>query len=130
MATAPFHRYKQIWSQLTLVNKVLCRHYSPGPSSNTVTIPVLPKSLQSTALRSCHDDLSGGHMGYEKTLYKLWQEAYWVNMSQDVEQYCRQCNKCNASKPPINPKIYKSYGRFLLVADPSAETVTYGVPVN
>ena len=97
---SPFHRYKQIWSQLTFVNKVLCRHYSPGPTSNTVTVPVLPKSLQSTALRSCHDDLSGGHMGYEKTLHKLWQEAYWVYMSRDVEQYCRQSNKCNAFKPP------------------------------
>ena len=39
-------------------------------------------------------------MGYEKTLHKLQQEAYWVYMSRDVEQYCRQCNKCNASKPP------------------------------
>ena len=97
---SPFHCYKQIWSQLTFVNKVLCRRYSSGPTSNTVTIPVLPKSLQSTALHSCHDDLSGGHMGYEKTLHKLQQEAYWVYMSRDVEQYCRQCKKCNASKPP------------------------------
>ena len=36
-------------------------------------------------------------MGYEKTLHKLWQEAYyWVYMSQES----RQCNKCNAFKPP------------------------------
>ena len=97
---SPFHHYKQIWSQLTFVNKILYRHYSPGPTSNTVTVPVLPKSLQSAALRSCHDDLSGDHMGYEKTLHKLQQEVYWVYMSGDVEQYCRQCNKCHASKPP------------------------------
>ena len=39
-------------------------------------------------------------MGYDKTIRKLQQEAYWVYMSRDVEQYCRQCTKCNASKPP------------------------------
>ena len=47
-----FHYYKQIWSQLTYFNKVLCRCYSPGPTSDTIIIPVLPKSLQSTALLS------------------------------------------------------------------------------
>ena len=100
MATVPLSSLKQIWSQLTFVNKVLCRRYSPGPTSNTITVPALPKSLQSTALHSCLDDLSGDHMGYEKTLHKLEQEAYWVYMSRDVEQYCRQSTKCNASKPP------------------------------
>ena len=57
-------------------------------------------SLRAAALHRCHDDPSGGHLGYEKTLHKLQQEAYWAYMSQDVEQHCRQCTKCNASKPP------------------------------
>ena len=101
---SPFRRYKQLWSQLKLVNGVLCRRYSPGPTSNTVTVPVLPKSLQAAALHGCHDDPSGGHLGYEKTLHKLQQNAYWVYMSRDVEQYCRQCTKCNVSKPPAPPR--------------------------
>ena len=96
----PFHRYKQLWSQLTFVNGVLCRRYSPGPTAKTVTVPVLPRSLQAAALRRCHDAPTAGHLGYEKTLHKLQQEAYWVYMSRDVDQYCRQCSKCNASKPP------------------------------
>ena len=36
-----------------------------------------------------------------KSLHKLHQEAYWVSMSHDVERYCRECVKCNESKPPI-----------------------------
>ena len=35
-----------------------------------------PKGLQVPALHRCHDDPSGGHLGYEKTLHKLQQEAY------------------------------------------------------
>ena len=77
----PFHRYKQIWSQLKFVDEVLCRCYSPGPTSNTVTVPILPKGLQVAALHRCHDNPSGGHLGYKKTLHKLQQEAYWVYMS-------------------------------------------------
>ena len=96
----PFHCYKQIWSQLKFVDGVLCRCYLPGPTSNTVTVSILPKGLHVAALHHCHNHPSGGHLGYEKTLHKLQREAYWVYMSRDVEQYCRQCDKCNASKPP------------------------------
>ena len=96
----PFHHYKQLWSLLTFVNGVLCRRYSPGPTAKTVTVPVLPRSLQAAALHHCHDAPTASHLGYEKTLHKLQQEAYWVYMSQDVDQYCRQCSKCKASKPP------------------------------
>ena len=96
----PFHCYKQLWSQLTFLNGVLCKHYSPGPTAKTVTVSVLPRSLQATALHHCHDVPTTGHLEYEKTLHKLQQEAYWVYMSRDVDQHCRQCSKCNASKPP------------------------------
>jgi len=33
-------------------------------------------------------------------LRKCQQEAYWVYMAKDVEEHCRQCVKCNQSKPP------------------------------
>ena len=96
----PLHRYKQLWSQLHLVSGVVCRRYHPSSSANMVTVPLLPPNLQIDALRRCHDDPVGGHLGYEKSLHKLHQEAFWVSMSRDVEQYCRECVKCNESKPP------------------------------
>ena len=70
-ANCPFHRYKQIRSQLKFVDGVLCRCFSPGPTANTVTVPILPKGLHVAALHHCYDDPSGGHLGYEKTLHKL-----------------------------------------------------------
>jgi len=41
-----------------------------------------------------------GHQGTEKTLEQLRQEAYWVNMARDVEQYCRECAPCQQAKLP------------------------------
>ena len=84
---SPLHRYKQLWSQLHVIDGVVCRRYHPRSSANMVTVPILPPQLQ--------DDPSGGYLGYEKSLHKLHQEAYWVSMSRGVEQYCRECVKCN-----------------------------------
>ena len=51
-------------------------------------------------LHSCHDASSSGHQGVNKTLARLWQEAYWVGMAEDVEVYCRKCIKCQQAKLP------------------------------
>ncbi|KAL5505959.1 hypothetical protein EMCRGX_G007511 [Ephydatia muelleri] len=42
---------------------------------------------------------TGGHQGWQKTLHKLRREAYWVNMAQDADQHCRECNICQRTKP-------------------------------
>ncbi|KAL5474399.1 hypothetical protein EMCRGX_G026341 [Ephydatia muelleri] len=36
--------------------------------------------------------------GTKGTLHRLRQQAYWVSMAQDVEQHCRECQKCQSSK--------------------------------
>ena len=90
----------QTVGQLTLVNGVVCRHYAPGPTSDTLTVPVLPSSLHHRALLRNHDAPSAGHQGADKTLERLQQEAYWVGMSADVERYCRECTRCQQSKLP------------------------------
>ena len=57
----PLHRYRQLWSQLVLVDGVVCRRYKPDALSTPVTVPVLPESL-----RDNHDDVSAGHFaGYK-----------------------------------------------------------------
>ena len=47
-----------------------------------------------------HDVPAAGHQGREKTLERLRQQAYWVNMSQDVEKHCSECQTCQRSKLP------------------------------
>ena len=89
-----------IWPQLILVDGVVCRHYTPGPTSERVTVPVLPPCLRHRALQCAHDAPSAGHQGTNKTLERLRQEVYWVGMSADVDRHCRECTICQRSKLP------------------------------
>ncbi len=96
----PLRRYGQLWTQLTLVDGIVCRRYAPGPSSDVVTVPVLPTSLREQALHRNHGIPSAGHQGVDKTYLRLRQEAYWVNMAGDVQQHCYACNPCQRAKLP------------------------------
>ena len=95
----PFSRYHQLWSQLKLREGVVYRTYIPGPTSQAITVPVLPACLRKEYLTLCHDSTTGGHQGWHKTLHKLRMEAYWVNMAQDADQHYRECNICQRTKP-------------------------------
>ena len=96
---SPFSRYHQLWSQLKLRESVVYRTYIPGPTSEAITVPVLPARLCKEYLTLWHDSATGGHQGWHKTLHKLRMEAYWVNMAQDANQHCRECNICQWTKP-------------------------------
>ena len=97
---SPLKRYRQLWSQLEVVQGIVCRTYTPDPAGDSVTVPVLPQPLRQQALQSSHDTPSAGHLGVDKTLHRLRHEAYWVSMAGDVETYCRQCTRCQQSKAP------------------------------
>ena len=96
----PLQRYRQLWSQLRVVDGTLYRHFAPGPTSESVTVPILPASLRKQALLQNHDAPSPGHQGPDRTLERLHQEAYWVNMARDVEKHCRECTTCQQTMPP------------------------------
>ena len=96
----PLRRYKQLWSQLTLEDDIVCRKYSPHLGSDVISVPVLPASLHQSALHWNHDIPTAGHQGFDKTLQRLRSEAYWVNMARDVDAYCRQCTMCQQAKLP------------------------------
>ena len=93
------HRYGQLWSQLAVIDGIVCRHYQPVPAADPVTVPVVPACLQQQAMMRAHDAPSAGHQGKAKTLHRLRQEAYWVNMAKDVDQYCQVCITCQRTKP-------------------------------
>lgn len=100
----PLRRYRQLWGQLQVANGVLCRQYNPDPTSQSVTVPILPVSLRQQALSRNHNLPTAGHQGPDKTLQRLRHEAYWVGMAQDVESHCRQCTRCQQSKLPTPRK--------------------------
>ena len=77
-----------------------------------MTVPILPTKLNEGALKQNHDDApAAGHQGPEKTINWSRQEAYWVGMAQDVEQYCRKCQKSKFSMPQRAPLVNMPIGR-------------------
>ena len=71
-----FQRYIQPWHQLSLINGVICRNYCPSPTSENVTVSLIPPSLKQKVLHQAHNISSAGHQGYHKILSCLKQEAY------------------------------------------------------
>ena len=94
----PFSRYRQIWSQLRLQNGLVCRQYTPGPSGESVVVPLIPASLRSLLIQQSHDAPGAGHLGPDKTAGRIRPVGYWVGMLQDIETHCRQCHICQSSK--------------------------------
>ena len=70
------YRYLQLWTQLLLVDDILCSCYSPGPDSELITVPVLPRALQQDTLYQAHDIPGTGHEGHNKILQKLRLSVY------------------------------------------------------
>ena len=58
-----WRRYAKLWSQFVIVDGVICRKYAPGPTTEMVMVPILPKSLQQRDLLQCP---GAGHQGYKK----------------------------------------------------------------
>ena len=97
----PIRKFSRIRSQLCVVDGVLCHKYTPGPLEKEKIVPIVPLSLQPTALKANHDIISSGHQGVEKTLQRLKRTAYWIGMAKDTELYCRSCMVCQRSKLPM-----------------------------
>ena len=51
----PLSRYRQLWLQLMLRDGIVYQNYSPGPSSVSVTVPLVPAALQPLFLAQCHE---------------------------------------------------------------------------
>eukprot|EP00731_Ephydatia_muelleri_P021178 Em0013g905a len=97
----PLRRFLQLWSQLVIHDGIVCRKYRPAPTCEPIMVPILPISMHIQVLRDCHNAPSAGHMGTQKTLDRVRQEAYWTNMARDVDMHCRECEECQKSKLPI-----------------------------
>ena len=99
------HRYGQIRSRLLIIDGVVCRSYHLDRTAEPVIVPVLPPSLRQQALFQVHNIPTAGHQGTVKTLQRLRQKAYWVNMAKDVDQHCQECMKCQQTKPTAPKQV-------------------------
>lgn len=61
-------------------------------------LPVVPRSLVWSLINHVHTELK--HLGYEKTLDKLYDQYWFPQMSKYVRKFLDSCIVCQASKGP------------------------------
>ncbi|XP_069981706.1 uncharacterized protein [Penaeus vannamei] len=59
---------------------------------------VIPKPLRTDVLNIAHD--ISGHLGVNKTYYKILAHFYWPKMKRDVGYYCQSCHICQVNGKP------------------------------
>lgn len=59
---------------------------------------VVPKQERSTVLSRLHDEPTAGHLGVQKTLYRVQEHYYWPKMRQDISKYVSHCRTCQQTK--------------------------------
>ncbi|UYV74060.1 K02A2.6-like [Cordylochernes scorpioides] len=96
---------KTLWSQwdsLSIDDGLLKRIWESADGRSKTMQLVGPKIQVPNVLREIHDGVSGAHFGINKTLKKVRERFYWVYYHEDVERWCKECDRCAASKGPKN----------------------------
>ena len=91
---------KHLWlnkSQLVIKNGVLYYKWLSVGDQESLKL-LIPQKLKQEVLRMCHDSLFGGHMGRERTLWKMKISFFWPTMSRDCELYVSSCGICSRNK--------------------------------
>ncbi len=57
---------------------------------------VLPSLLHHEVLTQLHQE--HGHQGVERTTELVRQRCFWLGLTSDVAQWCRECERCQAAK--------------------------------
>ena len=97
--TFPPKRFRQLWSQLFILDGLLCRKRQTTTTDSKHFI-VAPQSFHKQFLTMAHK--ASGHQGSDCTLPILSDSVYWVGMARDVKRHCTHCFKCQVSKAPVN----------------------------
>ena len=81
------------WNSFALKDGVLERHWESADGKKTAQI-VIPHSKVKEVLAEMHGGTSGGHLGVNKIIDKIWQRYYWLHLRGDVERFCKRCDLC------------------------------------
>lgn len=81
--------------------------YRKNPRKGRPWLLVVPSILRKDLIYECHDTPVGGHYGVEKTLARLKENYYWINMDKSVRAYVRSCPFCQNFKARVGTKAGK-----------------------
>ena len=79
-------RLMQLYDQLVLKQDLLYCTLPSVSSSGLQDKLVVPKALRAEILKELHEGSLGGHLGNDKTLWKLKERFYWPGHYKDVQK--------------------------------------------
>ena len=77
---------------------MICHRYTPTPRTSPIVVPIIPESYRPTLLYQNHDTTAADHLGFEKTVARVCEVGYWIEMLFYIDKYCRECTV--STKPP------------------------------
>ena len=92
--------YWSSWESLVLIDGILYKRKPNEMPLNNKPRIVLPTNLRKKCFTLLHDNVSGAHLGSQKTLGKIKERFYWYGCRKDIEYWCRTCDICASRKPP------------------------------
>ena len=94
--------FKKVRDQLVMGDELLCRNVKL-PLEGTVSVPVIPKSLEDDVLHAAH--VNSGHASWE-TMYRMLRcRCYFPHLASACQQYVSQCARCAAANPRQGPTV-------------------------
>ena len=84
-------------------------------NNHTSVVVITNKLLITSVLHECHDSVTSGHLGEERTLERMNSTAWWPNWKQDVSEYVKSCERCQKS----NKTQGKRYGLLQKIDNPT-----------
>jgi transposase InsO family protein len=85
------------WDQMYLHNDILYRRVI-DPHQGQLKQLVLPEKLQPLVLEMLRQQ--AGHQGIERTTHLIRFRFYRAGVFHDIDEYCKQCQRCNIAKMP------------------------------
>lgn len=58
-----------------------------------------PLELREFIFSQLHEKRYAAHLGMDRTIAVVKHRFYWPNMTNDIAQWCRQCQRCARTKP-------------------------------
>ena len=99
------------WSRLRLLDGVLFKVYRSRPRAPESLQVIIPRGLIAGVLTSLHAGPCGGHFGCEKLLKQVQSRFFWVGMCDDVDAFCKECDRCAGRNSP-SPKPRAAMGEL------------------
>jgi hypothetical protein len=78
--------YRTQWKSLAVRNGILECHWESTDRESKISQIFLPQSRVNDMLTKQPGGPSGGHLGVNRTLDKVWQRYYWLQARDDVEK--------------------------------------------